>query len=157
VVVATEDELPLAEAVTSYVFNSQLLPLGDGRLQMVAPREAQSCASARVFLERTQSTTKLLAGVTYVDVNDSMRNGGGPACLRLRVPMQAAEASSIAANVFWSAELGSALESWVRQHYRDRLDVESLRDPLLLEESRRALQELTDLLRLGSIYDFQRG
>lgn len=157
VVVASEVELPLAEAVASYLFNSQLLPLRDGRFQLVAPREAESCASARAFLERVQSATELLAGVTYVDVNDSMRNGGGPACLRLRVPLQAAEASSITANVFWTQELGSALESWVNRHYRDRLDAESLRDPLLLDESRSALQELSDLLRLGPIYDFQRG
>ncbi|HYO93986.1 MAG TPA: N-succinylarginine dihydrolase [Polyangiaceae bacterium] len=156
VVMATEHELPLAEAVASYVFNSQLLPLRDGRFQLVAPREAESCVSARAYLERVQSATELLAGVTYVNVNDSMRNGGGPACLRLRVPLQTAEAGSIAANVFWSADLGTALESWVHRHYRDRLDADSLRDPLLLEESRRALQELTDLLRLGPIYDFQR-
>ena len=49
------------------------------------------------------------------------------------------------------------LEAWVRRHYRDRLNVEDLADPALLRESRTALDELTGLLGLGSVYDFQRG
>ena len=47
------------------------------------------------------------------------------------------------------------LEAWVDRHYRDELTVADLADPELLDESRRALDELTGLLGVGSVYDFQ--
>jgi succinylarginine dihydrolase len=86
-----------------------------------------------------------------------MKNGGGPACLRLRVPLTAQEKSRIDARVFFDDALDAALTTWVERHYRDRLTDADLRDPRLLDESRRALDELSQLLDLGAIYDFQRG
>jgi len=85
-----------------------------------------------------------------------MRNGGGPACLRLRVPLTDDERAAVGANVFLSDALADALEAWIRRHYRDRLAPADLADPLLVEESRRALDELSQLLRLGAVYPFQR-
>ena len=60
------------------------------------------------------------------------------------------------ANVFLDDALAAALEKWIRAHYRDRLTPSDLADPLLLDESRRALDELSQLLRFGSVYPFQR-
>jgi succinylarginine dihydrolase len=94
--------------------------------------------------------------VVYVDVNDSMRNGGGPACLRFRVQLTQAERAAVLPRVFFDDTLDKALGAWIERHYRDRLTVDDLRDPALLQETRRALDELTGLLELGSIYDFQR-
>ena len=54
------------------------------------------------------------------------------------------------------AALHERLEGWARRHYRDRLAPADLADPQLLNESRAALDELTGILGLGSIYDFQR-
>jgi succinylarginine dihydrolase len=48
------------------------------------------------------------------------------------------------------------LNTWVDKHYRDTLHVKDLSDPQLLIESRTALDELTQLLQLGSIYPFQK-
>jgi succinylarginine dihydrolase len=84
-----------------------------------------------------------------------MRNGGGPACLRLRVELTAAERAAVTANVFLDDALAAALEAWIRKHYRDRLAPADLADPALLDESRRALDELTSLLRLPGVYPFQ--
>jgi succinylarginine dihydrolase len=84
-----------------------------------------------------------------------MRNGGGPACLRLRVALTAEERSSIRARVWLDAALHAELVSWVTRHYRDRLAPGDLADPALLDECRRALDELGQLLRLGSVYPFQ--
>jgi succinylarginine dihydrolase len=85
-----------------------------------------------------------------------MRNGGGPACLRLRVPLEAVERDAIGARVFVDDALAADLEAWILRHYRDRLSPADLADPGLLDESRRALDELSRLLALGSVYDFQR-
>ena len=90
------------------------------------------------------------------DLRESMRNGGGPACLRLRVELTAAERAAIAANVFLDDALAQALDAWIHRHYRDRLSPADLADPALLDESRRALDELTQLLRLPGVYPFQR-
>jgi succinylarginine dihydrolase len=95
--------------------------------------------------------------VEYVDVNASMNNGGGPACLRLRVALTDSERATVHARVFLDDALYDELEAWVTTHYRDRLTMDDLRDPALLDECHVALDELTRLLRLGSVFDFQAG
>ena len=153
---ATESELPAAEAVRAYPFNSQLFTLPSGAMAILAPRESEQSEPARRFLERVVAEAGLVEAVHYVDVNASMKNGGGPACLRLRVVLEDRERAALRARVFFDDALGAELESWVRRHYRDRLVREDLADPKLLDESRRALDELTALLKLGSVYAFQR-
>jgi succinylarginine dihydrolase len=74
----------------------------------------------------------------------------------LRVELTADERAAIGANVFVDDTLAGALDAWIRAHYRDRLAPADLSDPALLDESRRALDELSRLLRLGSVYPFQR-
>jgi succinylarginine dihydrolase len=89
------------------------------------------------------------------DLKQSMQNGGGPACLRLRVALTPAERGAIHARVWLDDALHSELVAWVRRHYRDRLVPADLADPALLDEGRRALDELSRLLGLGSVYPFQ--
>jgi len=91
----------------------------------------------------------------YVDVRQSMQNGGGPACLRLRVPLTEPEAAALSANSLLSDSLHDDLRAWIGRHYRDRLVPADLGDPELAREAMCALDELTALLRLGSVYDFQ--
>jgi len=153
---ATEGELPLADAVGAYPFNSQLLELPDGALAILAPEESRENPRARAFLERVVSEDNPVARVHYRDVNQSMRNGGGPACLRLRVALDDHEVRAVRANVFFTPELHARLVAWVARHYRDRLEAADLRDPSLAREVLAALDELTRILGLGSVYDFQR-
>ena len=94
--------------------------------------------------------------VHYYDVKQSMRNGGGPACLRLRVAMSEAEHKAVNQHVLLSDSLYQRLTQWVNQHYRDQVSEADLADPQLLAESRTALDELTQILQLGSVYRFQR-
>jgi succinylarginine dihydrolase len=156
VVTVGDEELPVADAVACYPFNCELLPLPSGGLSLLAPSESEDNLRVRAFLERVRAEANAVVDVIYVDVNDSMRNGGGPACLRLRIPLTADEQQRVAGRVFFDAELDQALVTWVERNYRDRLSIEDLRDPTLLDASRRALDELTGLLELGPIYDFQR-
>lgn len=153
---ATEAELPLADAVKAYPFNSQLLSLPDGGMVIIAPADSHENQAARRFLERVVAEDNPVRAVHYLDVRQSMNNGGGPACLRLRVPLTAAECAAVKANVFYSAALHATLASWINKHYRERLAGPELADPSLARESFTALDELTQLLGLGAVYDFQR-
>ena len=154
-VVIRDDELPVADAVGTYLFNSQLLPLQGDRFLLVAPEECRAHRATSQILERLVANGSPIADVLTFDLRQSMRNGGGPACLRLRVPLADEDRSAVRANVFLTASLDSALDRWIRCHYRDRLAATDLRDPALLDESRHALDELTRILALPSIYPFQ--
>jgi succinylarginine dihydrolase len=156
VVVASDDELPAAAAVAAYPFNSELLQLDDGSRVVVAPSESRDNPFAASFLNRLVEVERVVSRIVYVDVNGSMKNGGGPACLRLRVALTDVERSALGARVFVDDTLDAELDSWIQKHYRDRLLPGDLRDPAFLNESRRALDELTGLLKLGSVYDFQK-
>jgi succinylarginine dihydrolase len=155
-VVATEADLPAKSAVQAYPFNSQVLTLDDGTMAIVAPEDSREDAMARRFLERVAAGGGPVRAVHYLDVRQSMHNGGGPACLRLRVPLESAERAAIVANVFLTDELATTLGAWATRRYRDRLHPSDLSDPLLARETMAGLDELTQILRLGSLYDFQR-
>ena len=97
------------------------------------------------------------SGVHFVDLRESMRNGGGPACLRLRVTLTAEEADRVHAGARFGNALERALRQCIERHYRDRLAPGDLADPALVDESRAALDALTGVLALGSVYGFQQG
>lgn len=149
----SDADLPLAEAVGSYLFNSQLLSLPEGRT-LIAPAQAGEGRSAAVL--RRFRDEGLIAHVELLDLGESMANGGGPACLRLRVPLTVSEIASIAPGVLLDHARIAALEVWVDRHYRETLTAADLADPALVEEGRRALANLSELLGLGSFYPFQR-
>jgi succinylarginine dihydrolase len=155
-VLATEEELPAAAAISAYPFNSQLLALPDGTMTVLAPEEARDEPHARAFLERVVAARGPVRSVHYLDLRQSMKNGGGPACLRQRIVLDDDERAAIKTRVFWDEQLGSELEAWIRRNYRDHLAGTDLFDPMLAQETLRALDELTQILRLGSIYDFQK-
>jgi succinylarginine dihydrolase len=156
VVVATETELPIADAVSAYPFNSQVLTLADGSMTIVAPEESRENAAAHRFLERVVAGDNPVRRIDYLDLRESMHNGGGPACLRQRVVLTNDERASIRARVFFDEALAADLEAWVKRHYRDRLMPRDLLDPALARESMTALDELTTIVGLERVYDFQR-
>src|SRR5438105_3624302 len=154
-IVVRESEVSLDRAVATYLFNSQLLTRTDGGMLLVAPSECLEDPTVAACLRRITSDAGPIAEVRAFDLRQSMKNGGGPACLRLRAVMSEAERAAVAANVWLDEALHSALTAWVERHYRDRLTSGDLADPALLDEDRRALDELSRLLRIGNVYPFQ--
>jgi succinylarginine dihydrolase len=153
------DRISLEDAVSSYLFNSQLVRLpGDDRLTLIAPTEVrENNKTASVVQELIQAKDPAIGQVLYVEVRESMRNGGGPACLRLRVVMTPAERAAAAQGFFLTDALADQLETWVRRHYREELAPGDLADASLVDETQRALDELTRILPLGAdFYPFQR-
>lgn len=151
----SKEQLSVQEAVDSYLFNSQLVTLPEG-MMLLAPIECQhnprvqACISAIV-----DDKTNPLQSVRYLDLKQSMQNGGGPACLRLRIPINKKELSAMHQGVLVNDALLDTLDNWVLKHYRTQLHAADLADPQLINESFQALDELTQILKLGFIYPFQ--
>jgi succinylarginine dihydrolase len=151
-----EDEVSVADAVSSYLFNSQLLNAPDGRQVLVVPQECRENARVAKYLDSLKDRSTSIDEVLVFDLRESMKNGGGPACLRLRVVLNETELAAVNPGVWIDDALFAKLDTWIDTHYRDRLSPADLADPGLLAESRAALDVLTGILGLGSIYDFQR-
>lgn len=154
-----EADLPLVDVVNSYLFNSQLLVVpGEDRLILLAPSESEENARARAAIEAVIASNGPIGRALYVDVKQSMKNGGGPACLRLRLVVTDDELASANPAMRYTPDLDARLRGWAERWYRDRLVPADLADPALLTESRGALDDLTTLLNLGGdFYPFQRG
>ncbi|WP_136248359.1 N-succinylarginine dihydrolase [Halomonas borealis] len=151
------EAVSLDDAVASYLFNSQLLSNPDGTMTLVVPGECQEREAVwRCLQDHLLAGNNPITEVVVKDVKQSMRNGGGPACLRLRVALSAAERAAVSGRVLLDDALHGELTAWVRRHYRDRLAPADLSDPALAHETLAALDELTGILELGSVYPFQR-
>ncbi|WP_016855107.1 N-succinylarginine dihydrolase [Halomonas smyrnensis] len=152
------EAVSLEDAVVSYLFNSQLLTNPDGTMTLVVPGECQEREAVwRCLQDHLLAGHNPISEVVVKDVKQSMRNGGGPACLRLRVALSEAERAAISGRVLLDDALHGELVAWVERHYRDRLAPADLADPALASETLAALDELTGILRLGSVYPFQLG
>jgi succinylarginine dihydrolase len=126
-------------------------------MTLIAPREVDETPSTTRYLRRAvEDPTNPIGSVHTLDLRESMRNGGGPACLRLRVVLTTGELEALRGRVIVDDPLLDQLEAWVTRHYRDELAPSDLIDPALEIESATALDELTRLLGLGSLYEFQR-
>ncbi|MBI4774799.1 MAG: N-succinylarginine dihydrolase [Deltaproteobacteria bacterium] len=148
--------LSVEEAVQTYLFNSQLVTLPNGFLCLIAPVECRENPKTEAILKEVVRSENPIESIRYVNLRQSMRNGGGPACLRLRVPLTLDETTRVHQAVFLTDVLYKTLEVWGQTYYRDTLHADDLSDPKLAEESRAALDALTEILKLGSIYRFQR-
>jgi len=146
----------LSDVVSSYLFNSQLLTLPDGEMALILPEEVRENANTYQFVEDSIEADNPIKHAEFLDVRESMRNGGGPACLRLRVVLSDVELSAISQNFILDDRKSENLENWVEKFYRDRLSIEDLADPNFAVECFEAIDALTVLLEMGTFYDFQR-
>lgn len=151
-VMVPDSEVPLADAIKSYLFNSQLLKWpGEDRLVLLAPMETQETDSTRAYCERLVQGNGPIGRVQYVDVRQSMRNGGGPACLRLRVVMTPEERAACHQGVLLNDARIDDLQTVVRDTYRDRLSVSDLADPNFIDECLHARERLLRVLDLEQL------
>ena len=143
----------VGDAVASYLFNSQLLTKPDGSMALVIPQECQENMAVARYLEELVASGGPVDELIHFDLRQSMRNGGGPACLRLRVALTEAEALAMHQGVIMTEALHATLVAWVDKYYRDQLEPKDLADPQLALECHAALEELTRILGLPGLYD----
>ena len=143
-----ENRISLADAIQTYLFNSQLVSVTDEEMALIAPIECREHTGVNRFLDELVQLDNPIRSVHYVDVRQSMRNGGGPACLRLRVALTEHELSLVHPGVLLTDALYNQIKAWVERTYRDELRPEDLADPKLADESYNAIDELARILGL---------
>lgn len=152
VIIVRSDELTVEEAVQTYFFNSQIVS-HEGYMTVIAPMEVKTLHGGKAFalLERIcADPANPIKDVICLDLRQSMHNGGGPACLRLRVPMTQKQLSALKhhTGAMVTNDLLKNLESLVRAHYPESLHAKDLANAALYHRCRTMLTELSALLRL---------
>jgi succinylarginine dihydrolase len=149
VIQVASHDVPLETAVSTYLFNSQILSLPDGGTLLLAAEECRRDARTRKYLEALPGRGLGITAVEFADLRQSMRNGGGPACLRLRAALTSGEWGQVHSGVKFTEALYRKLRAWVESHYRDRLLPSDLADPDLPAEVRKATKGLYRILGLA--------
>jgi len=148
-------DISLDDLVSSYLLNSQLITVKNNEMMMLLPEEVQNHGNCMKWLEEIKSSSPIKR-FKFVDIHQSMMNGGGPACLRFKAVVNSDELDKINKKFLLSPEKLINLRALVSKHYRDRINPDDLLDIKLMEESYLFLDELTQLLGIGSIYSFQK-
>ncbi len=151
-VIVPEAAVSLEEARRSYLFNSQLLVLpGEDRLVLLAPEEVRETDATRTYCEALVAADGPIGRVAYVDVRQSMQNGGGPACLRLRVVLTGDERAAVHPQALLDEAAIDRLQAIVSHTYRDRLTPADLADPDFADECRAAREAILSELALSHL------
>ncbi len=138
----------LADAITSYLFNAQLVTLPSGEMALVLPTEAQECAPVWTWLQAMVAGNGPIRRLIPVDVRQSMANGGGPACLRLRV---VADPATVDPRFIASEARIDAAAAIVAAHWPAAIAPGDLASPALLADVRRARAALLTALDLDAL------
>jgi len=149
VVEVPASEISLAEAIRTYLFNSQLVTLPSGEMALVCPLECTENAAVAAWIGRTLAGNGPIRQVLPVDVRQSMANGGGPACLRLRV---VADPATIDPRFLLDKAKAERIEQAIAAHWPEQIDAADLgRETLAatVRAARFALLSALDLEELG--------
>ena len=141
-------EVPLADAIRSYLFNAQLVTPPDGAMTLVAPTECRDTPSVKSWIDRHLTSNGAIRRVDYVDVRQSMANGGGPACLRLRV---ACDPAAVDPRFLVDEAKLDRLAAVIGAQWPDEIHCDDVGDATLIatvESARAALLDALDLQAL---------
>jgi succinylarginine dihydrolase len=141
-------DVPLTDAVSSYLFNAQLVTPPDGQMTLVVPTEARETPSVWRWIERHLAGNGPIRRVEVVDVRQSMANGGGPACLRLRV---VADPATIDPRFMVDAGKLDRIADVVRQYWPEQIHGSELQAPALISDVERARAALLETLGLSEL------
>lgn len=138
-------EVSLVDAIRSYLFNAQLVTLAGGEQMLVLPTDAREVPSVADWVQRNLNGNGPIRRVGYVDVRESMANGGGPACLRLRV---VADPVTVDPRFMVDDARIAMIEAVVARHWPNEIDPSDIASPSLIgsvEAARLALLEAMEL------------
>ena len=123
------EDVSLADAVLTYLFNSQIVTLPGGEMALVLPTEVHEHDGVWKALHTALGKSSAIKRVEVVDVRESMRNGGGPACLRLRVPVSPSARAAIHSGYLLTAKRWDQLAALVERHWPETVAPGDLLNP----------------------------
>ncbi|KTT76798.1 N-succinylarginine dihydrolase [Sphingomonas endophytica] len=141
-------EVSLADAIGSYLFNAQLVTPPDGQTTLIVPGEARANPRIWSWITAHLAGNGPIRRVEVVDVRESMANGGGPACLRLRV---ACDPATVDPRFLVDDARLDMIAGVVERHWPEQIGPEAIGDPALLTriaQAREALLAAMDLAEL---------
>jgi len=146
--VIRERELSLAKAVATYFFNAQLLEPQAGRMTIIFPQECAEQPETKALCERLPDELPMVKDITFLNLRESMQNGGGPACLRLRVPLSEAELAAMPPGARFSQRLYQRLGELISADYPEQLEPGELGDAALAKRLQAVQDRIMSLLGL---------
>ena len=148
VVEVPESQVSLEEAIRTYLFNAQLVTLPTGEMALVVPSECQESASVWSWCERMLASNGPIRHVIPVDVRQSMANGGGPACLRLRV---VADPATVDARFLLDEAKAERIEAVIAQMWPETIQPDEIGTEALAAKVIEAREALLAVLSLDEL------
>ena len=148
IVEVPESAVSLEEAIRTYLFNAQLLTLPTGEMALVVPTECQESASVWAWCEHMLATNGPIRKVIPVDVKQSMANGGGPACLRLRV---VADPATVDPRFMLDEAKADRIEAVVAENWPEQIDPADIGSDALAKAVIEAREALLSVLSLDTL------
>jgi len=143
------EKVSLKDAIASYLFNAQLVTLpGDGAMGLILPTEARDNEPVWTYLQELVAGNGPIRKLFPVDVRQSMANGGGPACLRLRV---VADPAKVDPRFMATPKKLDEIAHLVAEYWPESIAPGQLAEPELVATIRRARNRLLDLCELSAL------
>ena len=152
IVLVTSEQLELKDAVTSYLFNSQIVTLPDSSMALICPNSCQLCPKTQTVITNILAGDNPIKQVHYQNLSQSLDNGGGPACLRLRVQLTTQEQHAMHQGVLLNQTKIDSLKTIVQQYYPLQLSFADLASYELYQHNQQALERISQVLGLEGIY-----
>lgn len=144
------DRVSLADAIQSYLFNAQLVTARGGVQTLVVPGEARENPRVWTWLQEHLAGNGPIRAVEVVDVRESMANGGGPACLRLRV---VADPATVDPRFLVDGAALDDIARVIEQHWPAAIAFDAIGDPVLIAQIEAARRALLDHLGIVELID----
>lgn len=148
VVEVPSSAVSLQEAIRTYLFNAQLLTLPDGSMALIVPEECRESAAVWNWVEAMLAGNGPIRQVIPVDVKQSMANGGGPACLRLRV---VCDPATVDPRFLLDEAKADLIERSIAAHYPEQIDPSDIGSEALANTIIAARTALLDVLNLAQL------
>ena len=149
IIIVPADRVSLADAIKSYLFNAQLVTLPeDGGMALILPSEARENAAVWRYLTDLVAGNGPIRRLCPVDVRQSMANGGGPACLRLRV---VADPAKVDPRFMATSQKLDEIARTVAEYWPESINPGQLSDPQLIATIREARNRLLDICQLSDL------
>ncbi|NND97636.1 MAG: N-succinylarginine dihydrolase [Pirellulaceae bacterium] len=144
-------ELSIQDTVATYLFNSQIVGPSDGPSPVIlCPAQVNEHSDAKRIVDRWCNQDKLFRSAHFLDLRQSMAGGGGPACLRLRVPLTEDVIDVVPEYRRFSDENYQNLKAAIEQFYPESLSFADLSNPAFVEQTSHAAEEITQRLSYRS-------